>query len=170
MPKEAQDEISKILGVEPIKINSNLVSCQNRSRLYWTNIPNVEQPIQKNIIPKDILEEYVGKEYIINKKPEYNYTNFVTWLDGKGNVNSSYCRAWKIDKKLGTLSCSNRTRIFDNEKCIVRYITPVEAERTQTLPDNYTQIVQKDNLRYKLIGNGWTVDVIAHIFSFLKGV
>ena len=70
MAKASQDIISEYLGVEPIIINSNLVSAQNRHRLYWTNIPNVTQPKDKGIVLKDILEDYdaIGDEHFHSDK------------------------------------------------------------------------------------------------------
>ena len=68
MKKEFQDIISEQLGVEPIEINSALVSAQNRKRLYWTNIPNVEQPEDKGVLLKDILQENVDEKYYIKNR------------------------------------------------------------------------------------------------------
>jgi DNA (cytosine-5)-methyltransferase 3A len=66
MKKEYQDVISKLLGVEPVNINSNLVSAQNRNRFYWTNIPGVKQPEDRNIYLKDIVEDNVSEKYHCN--------------------------------------------------------------------------------------------------------
>ena len=63
--KEYQNIISKYLGVEPIEINSNLLSCQNRTRLYWTNIPNIQQPENKNIVLNDILDNNIDKDLVL---------------------------------------------------------------------------------------------------------
>ncbi len=68
MKKEWQVIISKELGVDPILINSNLVSAQNRERLYWTNIPNIEKPINKNIFIEDILDETFDEKYWLPEK------------------------------------------------------------------------------------------------------
>jgi len=68
MPKDAKNEISRLMGVEPIMINAALVSAQNRKRLFWTNIPNVIQPEDKRIMLKDILEQEVDKKYFLNPK------------------------------------------------------------------------------------------------------
>ena len=61
MKQEYQDVISSYLEVQPIEINSSLVSAQNRKRLYWTNIPNVTQPEDKGILLKDIVLEKSDK-------------------------------------------------------------------------------------------------------------
>ena len=169
MKKEWQDIITKELGVEPIAINSSLVSGQNRPRLYWTNIPGIGQPEDKGIKLKDILEDdaTVGKQYLMtessmaymdrlrNGKPRWEYHK--NPLDGKAAciVASFYKLAG-----FGVLDYRN-----SGKPC--RRLTPVECERLQTVPDNYTEGVSKTQ-RYKMIGNGWTVDVIAHIFSHMK--
>lgn len=169
MKKEWQDIITKELGVEPIAINSSLVSGQNRPRLYWTNIPGIGQPEDKGIKLKDILEDdsAVGKQYLMtesslaymdrlrNGKPRWEYHK--NPLDGKAAciVASFYKLAG-----FGVLDYRNL-----GKPC--RRLTPVECERLQTVPDNYTEGVSKTQ-RYKMIGNGWTVDVIAHIFSHMK--
>jgi len=169
MKKEWQDIITKELGVEPIAINSSLVSGQNRPRLYWTNIPGIGQPEDKGIKLKDILEDdaTVGKQYLMtessmaymdrlrNGKPRWEYHK--NPLDGKAAciVASFYKLAG-----FGVLDYRN-----SGKPC--RRLTPVECERLQTVPDNYTEGVSKTQ-RYKMIGNGWTADVIAHIFSHMK--
>lgn len=66
--KDIKDEISRQLGVEPIMINSALVSAQSRKRCYWTNIPGVTQPEDKGILLKDVIESGVtwrGKSYCL---------------------------------------------------------------------------------------------------------
>jgi site-specific DNA-cytosine methylase len=169
MKKEWQDIITKELGVEPIAINSSLVSGQNRPRLYWTNIPGINQPEDKGIKLKDILEDEstIDKKYMMtpssmaymdrlrNGKPRWEYHK--NPLDGKAAciVASFYKLAG-----FGVLDYRN-----DGKPC--RRLTPIECERLQTVPDNYTEGVSKTQ-RYKMIGNGWTVDVIAHIFSHMQ--
>ena len=77
---------------------------------------------------------------------------------------------YNLNGKCNTLLCDGnggnlQKKVYQNGKC--RKLMPIEYERVQTLPDNYTDCVS-DSRRYTAIGNGWTVDVIAHIFSFLK--
>lgn len=160
-----RDEITSILGVEPILINSNLLSAQNRKRLYWTNIPGIQQPADKGlylkdiVVPKEQKREFECWDIIKIKKPgtqaHKNAFGKMKTLDQKANC-------------LGTtqhITNANATNIKYSDTEI--YIpTPVECERLQTLPDNYTDILCKTR-RYKAIGNGWTVDVIAHIFSYI---
>lgn len=166
MADKYKQEITSILGVEPIMINSNLVSAQNRKRLYWTNIPGVKLPEDRGILLKDIVvpteqkQEFECLDRIRIKNPatrayRYAYAKMRT-LDQKANC-------------LGTAQCisgatATNIKYSDNEVYIP---TPLECERLQTLPDNYTDILCNTR-RYKAIGNGWTVDVIAHIFSYLS--
>ena len=246
MAKASQQVISQYLGVEPIEINSSLVSAQHRKRLYWTNIP-FEMPDDKKILLKDILENGLasdkmtkdGKAYCLTaryqgavwwnsiqrkqrtmvkvdkpiskyglkqvgvanlnghdllkrvyssegKSPTLNahgggntepkvaleqfkinpeiVSNYVP--DLKGAVCDPYNkRIIKGDKStaLRTNSSNGNTWVND-EKHSWRKLTPLECERLQTVPDNYTQGVSNTQ-RYKMIGNGWTVDVIAHILK-----
>lgn len=73
MKKEYLDVISEYMGVEPIMINSALVSAQNRVRYYWTNIPNIEQPEQRGIVLRDILETNTSNEYLAGENLQKNY-------------------------------------------------------------------------------------------------
>lgn len=215
MKKKWQDVITANLGVEPIEINSNLVSAQNRKRLYWTNIPNIQQPEDKKIMLKDIVHETLNdnvdiSSYIIpfdktlqilnsevnKRKIGYFGTDsqgnriysihdksatIVGQAGGKGAKTGLYLFGCitpeRIEKrqdgqrfnngdKFYTLTAQDRHGVLING--YIRKLTPIECERLQTLPDNYTNVegIKKSN-RYKAIGNGWTVDIIAHIFSFL---
>ncbi len=148
MRKDIQDAITAILGVEPIMINSSLVSAQNRVRLYWTNIPNITQPEDKGIVLKDILE-----------------------IDGYVDRDKSYCldaNYYKGGNLKSYFEKHRRQLVFsDSGLTTWRKLTPLECERLQTLPDGYTEGVSNTR-RYKAIGNGWTVDVIAHIFNHIE--
>jgi site-specific DNA-cytosine methylase len=144
MKKQYEYFISDILGVEPIAINSSLVSAQNRQRLYWTNIPNVTQPEDKGLVLQDILED----GFVDRDKAHCLDANYF-----KGGNLKSYFEKHR------------RQLVFSSEKKY-RKLTCLECERLQTVPDNYTAHVSNTQ-RYKMLGNGFTVDVIAHI---LKGV
>jgi DNA (cytosine-5)-methyltransferase 3A len=237
--------LSKAIGVNPIMINSSLLSAQNRQRLYWTNIglapagffgdlsSIISQPKDKNILLKDILEDEVDDKYFLSDKtvatitrhknkiitekenpkqsctihanyfkmggrdqqyivhnmmprsgdPKKGGTGHLTRTDGKtycldtGNTNAVEIKAimlgrsknWgnpeKEDGKSYTLCKEQPNRIKYNSK--IRRLTPIECERLQTVKDGYTNYVS-DSQRYKMLGNGWTVDVIAHIFNYLK--
>lgn len=234
-----KDEISKYLGVQPIMINSALVSGQNRKRCYWTNIPNVAQPEDKGIMLADILEDglpWQDKSYCMtaryqgaifsntlerkqrtmiavpvgaaqrgrytqtgsrSKKAEGGTEQFIeVRKDNKSNClttvqkDSLVCtpvrvgqygkggqgqRIYSVRGKSVTLSANGggqgaKTGLYKIDlpdgDYIIRKLTPIEAERLQTLPDNYTAGISNTQ-RYKCIGNGWTVDVIAHILGGL---
>jgi site-specific DNA-cytosine methylase len=173
MKKEWIDIISQELGVEGVEINSNLVSAQNRRRIYWTNIPNVGQPKDKGILLRDIIYDDTYKvftdERISNTKKITK--NYIKWdLSGKGYW-SQQDRAYFKNNKICTLPkarASNKLNIvLDSDKDIYRRMHPIEAERCQNIPDNYTEGLS-DNKRIESIGNGWTVDIITHIFKGIK--
>lgn len=186
-------EISEKLGVQPIIINSALVSAQNRKRCYWTNIPSVIQPQDKGILLKDILESGIGwqdKSYCMTAS--YNGAVFRNTLEhkqrtmvaepvikpirvgeyGKGGqgqrIYSVYGKSVSLTANGGGQGAKTGLYKIDlpDGDYIIRKLTPVEAERLQTLPDNYTMGISNTQ-RYKCIGNGWTVDVIAHILGGL---
>ena len=257
MKKEYQDVITEHLGVEPIEINSNLLSAQNRKRIYWTNIPGVTIPNDKGILLKDIVHEnndevlnvelpnfnvnpsgkgMNGDVYSIEKSKSRTLTTnkgegqkisvaiaeFIVPFDKtlqildkevqRGKVgyfrkDSQANRVYYIHDKAITLTgeagggaakmgqylfgCitpdriekrQNGQRFNDGKKFYtltaqdkhgvliegyIRKLTPIECERLQTVPDNYSAIVSNSQ-RYKMLGNGWTVDVIAHIFGGLS--
>lgn len=174
MEDKWKDIISDLLGVKPIMINSSLVCAAERKRLYWTNIPNVTEPKDKGIVLKDIcLPAYKvpDKYWYKNKYP-------ITVHDGDVKVKATIHlnsherikEVYGLNHKCNTLlrdgDGENRVKkIYQNNQ--VRKLTPIEYERLQTLPDNYTNCVS-DSRRYSAIGNGWTVDVIKHILSGLK--
>ncbi len=255
--------LSKAIGVNPIEINSALVSAQNRRRLYWTNIGMqpmglfwdlesiIVQPKDKGILLKDILQSQVDDKYFLSEKMIAGFERHKIRHDNKGtgfafqpkteqdkgnclranaalcptdnsvivhntqkrdanrpsiqknknaggsghlsrNDGKTYCldtgnsNAVEIiggdfdfdgnfrereNGKSGTL----RARAREDESCSqlasinsrIRRLTPIECERLQTVADNYTNHVS-DSQRYKMLGNGWTIDVIAHIFNYLK--
>jgi site-specific DNA-cytosine methylase len=165
------DIISEKLGVEPIEINSVLVSAQRRERLYWTNIKEIEQPESKNIKIKDIIYDNTYKVFTderIEKTKKFT-KNYVKWdLSGKG-YGSQQDRAYYLDGTMCTLphaQPTNKLNIYlGGDK--YRRCHPIEAERLQTLPDNYTEGLT-DAKRLAAIGDGWTVDVIAHILKHIK--
>jgi DNA (cytosine-5)-methyltransferase 3A len=188
MKKEYEDVITKYLGVEPIKINSSLVSAQNRVRLYWTNIPNVKEPEDRNISLSDILEDdsiinpgairgrRLNKATIIGrrlnpdgKRKDYDKDIPITQcLEVRAtNTNKSNCLT-TVDKDnvLTTMPIGRHPNAF-KDKLPFRYYTLKEYERLQTIPEGYTSVVSTSQAK-KMIGNAWTVDVIAHIFSYMK--
>lgn len=247
MKKEFQEIITEKLGVEPVLINSALLSAQNRKRLYWANW-KIDQPQDKHILLKDIVEtsdaykcaRITGRK--INpetgRRDDYNEkldtqqriepriddkTGTLTtvqkdnvlilqrargnnpgglraengktpcmsansWQDNNHLVmigHAEDCRGHDLNRRVYHVSGKSPTllanpsggshpiKVSDTmELPLVRNIgyrklTPVECERLQTVPDNYTAAASNTQ-RYRMLGNGWTVDVIAHIFSFLS--
>lgn len=205
MKQEYQDVISEHLGVKPIAINSSLLSAQNRYRLYWTNIPGVEQPEDKGIVLSSVLEGVVDEKYYLSQKAidymgrlrngkerwEYHKNPLdgkaacltanmykgvpygvikgchqVATLDMKGtdSIKRVYDEIGK-SPTLTTMTGGNRQpKVFDYPVDKARKLTPLECERLQTVPDNYSSVVSNSQ-RYKMLGNGFTVDVIAHILK-----
>jgi len=197
MAEESIQVINTCLGVDPIKINSSLVSAQNRRRLYWTNIPNVSQPDDRGIKLEDVVEpdalidrekahaiigsigrtthrEYFKKHqeqmvYIATmlsniyggfkeKRPRVHLGKSATirTASGGGHIPSLIIEG--VEKEF----------LLEDFKSFIRKVTPLECERLQTLPDNYTEGCSNTQ-RYKMIGNGFTVDVVAHILKGMKG-
>jgi len=178
MKQEYQDIITQYLGVKPIKINSSLVSAQSRNRLYWTNIPDVSQPADRGILIKDILEKPI--ENYRTKNDDYIKPK-IRKLLGNSKYSDNFKFRWdKDDRILVTrpdglkIQRIGRIAFPDNKSEIItvltrptfafRKATVLECERLQTVPDNYTEGVS-DSQRYKMLGNGWTVEVIKHIFK-----
>ena len=165
MAKAVEEEISKLLGCEPIKIDSALVSGQKRFRLYWTNIPNVGQPADKGITGKSLLDD-PRYEIATTRKPSGGKPRQIvrTATDKFNCITASYSKGVNGDGRPAKVLPHN---FGDYHKDKIEALSPVEAERLQTLPENYTEGVSKYE-RYKMIGNGWTVDVVAHIFGFME--
>jgi len=201
-------------GIEPIFINSSLVSAQSRQRYYWTNIPGIKQPEDKGIVLRDILEDnydsdrdksycidanyykgasveqykkkcrrqLVNKAITIDKKKkqltikEATKKGYTTIEDGDcfdmTFPNSKTRRGRNMKDKSNCLTAANydymRYEHSDQEQEVYwRKLTPVECERLQTVPDNYTNHVSNTQ-RYKMLGNGWTIEVIKHIFKNME--
>ena len=183
MKKEFEQVITEQLGVEPVKINSSLVSAQNRVRLYWANFDIVE-PKDRGIKLNDILEdvETLGQTTNLNKatilgrrlndkgiREDYNKNIPITQcLEVRAsNRDKSNCITTVAkDNVLTTMPIGRHPDAFKN-KLPFRYFTTKEYCRLQTVPDDYFDGVATENQIRKMIGNGWTVDVIAHIFQGL---
>lgn len=166
MKAEYQNIISEILGVKPILINSKLVSAQSRERLYWTNIP-IATLSDKNIVIADVVgikTDNKSKEIIVTKNiyPKKGQNGNVYAINGKCKTLSA-----GVGITGNGIGSSNAPKIEWNNEQGWRRLTATECERLQTVPDNYTNCVS-DTQRYKMLGNGWTVDVIAHIFGGLS--
>lgn len=158
MKKQSENIITSCLEVDPIKINSSLVSAQTRNRLYWTNIPNITQPDDRHFTFIDVKDTDENNYKFLSDKQHLK-------IENKEYVWKSYYKFIKDCDKVPCLMAqigSDAPRTIHNNK--IRYLTPLEWERLQTVPDNYTSCVNT-NHRYKMLGNGWTVDVISHILS-----
>ena len=168
MTKENEEIITKIMGVEPIMINSADFTAQNRKRLYWTNIPVAEWQVQ-NVLLMDVAQSVEEKqEFLITEKVNKYLSEEYKGRKIQRTVSASIRQLNEKSRCLSTRSCDVGSNsglcLLQNGEYYVA--TPIECERLQTLPDNYTLGISNPQ-RYKCIGNGWTVDVIAHI---LKGV
>lgn len=217
MKKEHIQVINDHLGVEPVVINSALVSAQNRTRLYWCNW-NVPQPKDKRIFLGNVLEKNQDMaRYMVNPDaiPRYIQKNGLpkgycgpdekgkcltaSVAKGYGNDGTTIvkCGAFRgrylvdgkrQDAKMKTAGLttqrleirddfkSNTLTTVQKDNCVVsiengniryRKLSPIECERLQTVPDNYTANVSNTQ-RYKALGNSWTVDVVSHIFSYME--
>ena len=167
MKKKHEEIITNTLGVEPIVINSSLVSAQNRVRLYWTNIP-VSELQDKSIFIEDILDSEFDNKYWLKER---NTELLLKKVDITNAPNIAcidvYNKKVKLDRKCPTLTLPhhNSIRLLQNGK--IRKLTPNECEKLQNVPLNYTDCNLSDIHRYSMLGNGWTVYVIAHIFGGL---
>ena len=188
MKEESQDIISRYMGVQPQEINSSLVSAQNRKRLYWTNIP-FTVPEDRGIMLKDIIEDGLvdrDKAHCLDANYhkggnlkiyfEKSRRQLVFSQDGMCHVGDADLkghdlikRVYHPDGKSPTLNActgGNREPKIATDNLKWRKLTPLECERLQTVPEGYTAHVSNTQ-RYKMLGNGWTVDVVAHIFKNL---
>lgn len=188
MKKEYQDVISKFLGVEPVKINSSLLSAQNRERYYWTNIKNLTIPEDKVVLLKDIIENgfvdreksfcldanyFKGgnlKQYFEKSRRQLVFSQCICVGEADLKGYDIIKRVYDVNGKspaLTTMQGGHREPKITLDKITWRKLTPTECERLQTVPDKYTEGVSNSQ-RYKMLGNGWTVDIIAHIFKNLS--
>jgi len=234
-------------GIEPIFINSSLVSAQSRQRYYWTNIPNITQPKERGIVLRDILEgnpedptlmsdkfvarnghrrcmideskekasnlsamEYVkngrqgdylacdrfgtpqqvgtavdvnghdilkrvyspnGKSPTLNTMGGGNREPKVVAGAYRGRYNEDGSTSQKLelrkDNKTNSITTVQKDNVLTKDQVYWRKLTPLECERLQTVPDNYTEGASNTQ-RYKMLGNGWTVDVICHILKNME--
>ena len=200
-------------GIEPLFINSSLLSAQSRQRYYWTNIPNIKQPEEKGIVLKDILEDGFDTERDKSHCLDANYykgssvENYfkksrrqMVFKDSQQNsmvlapqklveIKAGAFRArsldengkrvaWKDvkpkqvletrkDEKSNSITSVQKDNVLTKDEVYWRKLTPIECERLQTVPDNYTNHVSNTQ-RYKMLGNGWTIEVIAHILKNME--
>jgi len=190
MKQEFQDVISSYLGVQPIKLNSALVSAQSRKRLYWTNIPGYTEPEDKGILLKDIVHEHcltdrdkshaiigsIGRtttrEYFKKNQGQMVLELSASKIDRILNAKrgKGFFYDPKTHQKIGTLIAGYAKEPTDgsylSDNGIFRKLTPIECERLQGLKDNYTLGVSNSQ-RYKMCGNGWQIDSIIEFFKHI---
>lgn len=204
MKKEWEQVLTEAIGVPGVHINSGLVSAQIRKRIYWTNIGHIDQPADRGLLLKDILEPKVDEKYFASenmidwmvrhakkrgtkipvRRPEEKCQSITATAETKGNLSTNwiavedtrpvnlmnqhqYYRVYEVDGKSPTLlnshyGWSHNVRIGER----IRKLTPTECARLQTIPDWY-QWNCSNKQQYRMLGNGWTVEVIKHIFSYL---
>lgn len=205
MKKEWAQTLTELVGVEPVLINSSLVSAQNRQRLYWANFPTT-QPEDRNIYLKDIIEDgevdrdksytidanyfkggsekYLQKTYYGKAKRQVvKYQSAKRLMIRVGSIRGRRTDENGIrhdysdlpavqrlevrsDEKSGALTTVQKDNVLVLDDVHYRKLSVLECERLQTVPEGYTEGVSNTQ-RYKMLGNGWTVDVVAHI---LKGI
>jgi len=164
MNKNIKQEISNKFNTEPLQINGALVSAAERDRYYWTNIKGVEQPQERGLVLRDIIEDNVDEKYYYNHELINIDMSKQVCATMVFNNNEMHKRIFNRNFKVHTLTtCAGgglQKKLYDNGRA--RKLTPLEYERCMTLPDNYTSCVSNTN-RYNGLGNGWTADVIKHI-------
>lgn len=193
MKNEWRDIITDNVNVEPIEINSKLLTAQNRPRMYWSDIEGIKQPEDKNILLKDVVEKDLAGDYVdhqglkVCKSFSEGSRNLINVVNGEVQITQSTIQGYKvavdgdginisfptsksrrgrvIDQKSSTLDCACNIGVYINGT--IRRLTIDELERLQTLPLGYTEGVGM-GARKKAIGNGWTVDVITHILKGMK--
>lgn len=186
MSKKWEAVLTEAIGVQPVMINSNLLSAQNRKRLYWTNIAEIPQPKDEGILIRDILEDEVDEKYYVSDKALEGIANRIRVNTEKGNgfgarvvspegkANTLLQRCYKdgsdnlIVDSHGRPNCLTTVQRNDllQFSGMLRRLTPTECARLQTVPEWYEWIVS-DTQIFRMCGNGWTVKVIEHILSHL---
>jgi len=165
MKDEDRSIIDKEVGCSAVEINSSLFSAQNRRRLYWTNIPIARLPTNNYKVLQDVLLED-GDPRLDNYFLSNEAMDYMTRLKGNNPRWKSYPNP--LNGKAGCLTAVMSKGVpYGVIMELKRFIHPIEAERLQCLPDNYTEGVVKTH-RYKMLGNGWTVGVIRHILAGIK--
>lgn len=196
MKKEHEQVITNYLGVDPIKINSALVSAQMRKRNYWANWL-VEQPSDRGISLKDVLEDAPSMSLHVNVsgvKEVHSTEKYIQWdMSGRGHRSQNMRAHYACGKSPCVMPGSSKAKVIRpiNEKSEHSFIvllgeayigthaiqtnlpdgnyevtklSPVECERLQGMPDNFTACAGK-TARYEMLGNGWQIDTVAHCFS-----
>lgn len=168
MKKESEQQLNDYLGVEGVHIDSRLVSFQTRNRIYWTNIPNLTIPEDKGISFQSFKDRNEARceEAKVNRTPSREKM----WNNGEGHIGLGTCKNVTNSSKVGCLlrkqdRSPNSGLIEYGDFC--RFLTRLEMELAQTVPPGYCDCLSF-NQAQDVLGDGWTVDVIAHIFKGLK--
>lgn len=177
IPRNTKDRdiITRSLGVEPILINSNMFSAQDRERLYWTNIPIDSSKFNlsnKNKVIKDILcedypkQKWIDKEYVFNgKDKKVCATLNLNYIDMCKRVYNPKFKCCTLTRVTGGYA---KKKVYLGKNRI-RELNPIEYERLQELPDNYTKVDGvSESMRCSLVADGWTITVIQEFFKVLK--
>ena len=175
MSKKDKEIITETLGVEPIMINSGLVSAQDRKRYYWTNIQVEGVPKDKGLVLEDILQPAAEVDKLHNNSRmnfwydrDYRFHGLdkrvcaTLDLGNYESINRVYSPRFKAPTLTTARGGHRQKKVYQDGRC--RKLTPTEYERLQTVPEGYTDCVSNTR-RYNMLGDGWTVDVIAHILE-----
>lgn len=164
-------EISDRLGADPVMIDSNLFSAQDRKRNYWTNIPILPLPENNPLMIQDIMDDGVDEKFFYTQDFTYHgdakkvcATLHINGHDILKRVNNkrfksatlTSCRGGNLQKK-----------VFDRGRC--RKFTPNEYRKLQTVPEWYKMNVANSHI-YNLCGDGWTIEVVKHIFKGIEAL
>jgi site-specific DNA-cytosine methylase len=166
MSQESKDTISNALHVQPIMINASLVSAQNRKRLFWTNIPVKGLPEDRGILLRNILQPIDGIVIPMTLTNTIQKSNLIR-VGHIGTSNAQANRVYSPEGKSVSLSANGgglgaKTGLYEING--IRKLTPIECERLQGLPDDYTKSISNTQ-RYKCLGNAFNVDVICFILN-----
>lgn len=172
MTDEDKDIISEFLKVEPIKINSDIFTAQSRERYYWTNIPQSPLPVSKGLKLKDVIlsHDKIPEKYWYKQTHEFHGYNTkpcaTLHVNGHDILKRVYCENQVAPTLTACRGGYKQKKLYQNNQ--VRKLLPIEYERLQGFPDDYTRGVADSN-RYNMLGDGWTVPVIKHLLQNLKG-
>ena len=162
------DEMSLLLGVKPMLIDSGLFSAQTRKRNYWTNIPVNSIPNECGLVLEDILDKNVDEKYFYEQDFTYHGDDdkvcATLHVNGHDILKRISNRKYKSPTLTACRGGYKQKKILDGDRC--RKLTPNEYRKLQTIPDWYKMNVADGHI-YNMCGDGWTINVIKHIFSFL---
>lgn len=173
MDKDSENIITDYLGIEPVKINSAIVSAQNRERLYWTNITGFEMPMDRRVVVNDILDNGFRKTKTYTENElRYDEKSFARCIKVGHDYSTKFEQGQRVYSKnakcptLDTKQGGNRSTKISHSPGRFIELNTNELLRLQGLPDNYTSCVSKSAAEFG-IGNGWQVDTIVEFFKHL---